>query len=225
LYEAEKRSRKVTFEQLDIYVKTLARLRYYTRGRLSKLFASNEHTDISELLTGVTVIEAGEIADVHKPFLLGLLALSAFYYRKFSGLAINPELIVIKEAHQVAFDPTTKDIARQLNITESVFDKMVAESAGYNQYLVFIAQHPSTLSNGVLKNLGLVIVFKLIAENRFHRDIQLVKDMICRGTDRAYIEVARLISRLPIGWSIVRKCRSYELLEQEPVIIKWDVFG
>ncbi|MCS7365297.1 MAG: hypothetical protein NDF54_07675 [archaeon GB-1867-035] len=46
-------------------------------------------------MSGVTVIEAGEIADVHKPLLLGLLALSAFYYRKFSGPAINPELIVI----------------------------------------------------------------------------------------------------------------------------------
>lgn len=48
---------------------------------------------------------------------------------------------------------------------------MATESAGYNQFLVFIAQHPSTLSNGVLKNLGLIVVFKLIAENRFHRDI------------------------------------------------------
>ena len=90
---------------------------------------------------------------------------------------------------------------------------MATESAGYNQFLVFIAQHPSTLSNGVLKNLGLIVVFKLIAENRFHRDIQLVKDMICIGADRAFIKVSRFITRLPIGWSIIRKCRSYELFE------------
>ena len=224
LYEAERRRRKVTFEQLDIYVKTLARLRYYTRGRLAKLYASEEHTDISELLSGVTVIEAGEMADVHKPFILGLLALSAFYYRKFNGPSEVPELIVIEEAHQVAFDPTVKEIARELNITESVFDKMAAESAGFNQYLVFIAQHPATLSNGVLKNLGLIVVFKLIAEDVRHRDIQLVKDMLVRGTERAYIEVARFITRLPVGWSIVRKCRSFELVEQEPVLVKWDLF-
>ncbi len=31
--------RRVTFEQLDIYVKTLARLRYYTRGKLKVLFS------------------------------------------------------------------------------------------------------------------------------------------------------------------------------------------
>ncbi|RLF22526.1 MAG: hypothetical protein DRN15_08800 [Thermoprotei archaeon] len=224
MYEAERKSRKVTFEQLDIYVKTLARLRYYTRGRLAKLFASEEHTDISELLSGVTVIEAGEMADVHKPFILGLLALSAFYYRKFNGPSEVPELIVIEEAHQVAFDPTVKEIARELNITESVFDKMAAESAGFNQYLVFIAQHPATLSNGVLKNLGLIVVFKLIAEDAKHRDIQLVKDMLVRGTEKAYVEVARFITRLPVGWSIVRKCRSYELMEQEPVLVKWDLF-
>ncbi|MCS7374313.1 MAG: DUF87 domain-containing protein [archaeon GB-1845-036] len=224
LYAAERNSRRITFEQLDLYVKTLARLKYYTRGRLSKLFSNRKHIDVSMLLKGVNVIEAGEMADIHKPFLLGLLALSAFYHRKFSGPTLNPEIIVLEEAHQVVFDPTVKDIARQLNITESIFDKMAAESAGYNQYLTFIAQHPSTLSNGVLKNLGLIIIFKLIAENNTHRDIQIVKDMICRGTERAYIEVARFISRLPVGWSIIRKCRSLQLIEQEPVIVKWDIF-
>jgi len=75
-----------------------------------------------------------------------------------------------------------------------------------------------------LKNLGIIVVFKLIAEDARHRDIQLVKDMLVRGTERAYIEVARFITRLPVGWSIVRKCRSYELIEQEPVVVKWDLF-
>ena len=172
----------------------------------------------------MVVVEAGEMADVHKPFLMGLLALSAFYYRKFTGTGLVPEFIVLEEAHQVAFDPTVKEIARMLNITESVFDKMAAESAGYNQFLIFIAQHPATLSNGVLKNLGLVVVFKLTAEDRRHRDVSLVKDMLVRGTERAYIEVYRFISRLPVGWSVVRKCRSYELIEQEPVVVRWDLF-
>jgi len=188
MYERERKGRKVTFEQFDnMYVKTLAKLRYFMRGRLAKPYASKEHTGISELLSGVAVIEAGEIADIHKPFILGLLALSAFYYRKFNGPSEVPELIVIEEAHQVAFDPTVKEIARGLNITESVFDKMVAEGAGFNQYLIFIAQHPATLSNGVLKNSGLIVVFKLIAEDAKHKDIQLVKDMLVRSTERAYI--------------------------------------
>ena len=74
------------------------------------------------------------------------------------------------------------------------------------------------------KRQGLIVVFKLIAEDARHRDIQLVKDMLVRGTERAYIEVARFITRLPVGWSIVRKCRSLELVEQEPVLVKWDLF-
>ena len=107
-YERVRRGRRVTFEQLDIYVKTLARLRYYTRGKLRELFSSKEHTSIEKLLSGVVVVEAGEMADVHKPFLMGLLALSAFYYRKFTGASPVPEFIVLEEAHQVAFDPTVK---------------------------------------------------------------------------------------------------------------------
>ena len=102
---------------------------------------------------------------------------------------------------------------------------MTTESAGFNQYLVFIAQHPATLSNGVLKNPDLIVVFKLIAEDARHRDIQLVKDMIVRDAERAYIEVARFITRLSVGWPIVRKCRSFELMGQELVLVKWDLFN
>jgi len=48
-----------------------------------------------------------------------------------------------------------------------------------------VNNYPATLSNGVLKNLGLVVVFKLTAEDRKHRDVFLVKDMLVRGTERA----------------------------------------
>ena len=68
----------------------------------------------------MVVVEAGEMADVHKPFLMGLLALSAFYYRKFTGTSPVPEFIVLEEAHQVTFDPTVKGRRYAPRVLESV---------------------------------------------------------------------------------------------------------
>ena len=44
------------------------------------------------------------------------------------------------------------------------------------------------------------------------------------GTERAYMEVARFITRLPVKLSRVRKCRSFSLIEKEQVLVKWDLF-
>ena len=168
------------------------------------------------------MIEAGELADIHKPFLLGLLAIACFYYRKFNGPSDIPEIIVLEEAHQIAFDISKSRIAGMLNITEGVFDKMAAESAGYNQYLVFIAQYPTILGDGVRKNCGFLVVFKLLSETRFKPDVSMTTDMLARDSSLDHREVKRFITRLPIGWSIVRKMRTLNLIDTEPVLVKWD---
>ena len=84
----------------DKYEKVLDRLRYYTRGNFRKLFGEPERSiDMREILAGdkVVVIEAGDMSDVHKPFLLGLLAVWDFLCRKFNGLADPLELLIPEE--------------------------------------------------------------------------------------------------------------------------------
>ena len=68
------------------------------------------------------------------------------------------------------------------------------------------------------------IVRILMSSKQRGRDIQLAKDMLVRGAERAYIEVARFITGLPIGWSIVRKCRSFNLVKQELALARWNLF-
>jgi|GEM_PF-947451 len=219
-----RRDRRTPFDVLDIYQKTLDRLKFYTRGKFKKLFCSQESIDIGELLEekGVTVIEAGELADIHKPFLLGLLAIACFLYRKFNGASSIPELIVLEEAHQIAFDIKRSQIAGMLNITENIFDRIASESAGYNQYLVMIAQYPSILGDGVRKNCGFLAVFKLVSETRDKPDVTMTTEMLARDSRLDHREVKRFLTRLPVGWSIVRKMRTTNLTETEPVLIKWD---
>ncbi|RLE85352.1 MAG: hypothetical protein DRJ67_09010 [Thermoprotei archaeon] len=218
---------RVPFDVQDKYEKVLDRLRYYTRGKFRKLFGEPPRSiDMREVLAGdkVVVLEAGDMSDVHKPFLLGLLAVWDFLYRKFNGPAEPPELLVLEEAHQVAFDVSRKEIAKQLNITESIFDKMAAEAAGYNLYLVFIVQSPSVLSDGVRKNVGLLVTFKLVSETSDRPDVSMITDMLARDSRLDHREVKRFVTRLPIGWGIVRKMRTFDLIETEPVLVKFDLF-
>jgi len=223
----EKSKGRVPFDVQDKYEKVLDRLRYYTRGKFRKLFGEPERSvDMREILAGdkVVVIEAGDMSDVHKPFLLGLLAVWDFLYRKFNGPAESPELLVLEEAHQVAFDISRKEIAKQLNIVEGIFDKMAAEAAGYNLYLVFIAQSPAMLSDGVRKNVGLLVTFKLVSETSDRPDVSMITDMLARDSRLDHREVKRFVTRLPIGWGIVRKMRTFDLIETEPVLVKFDLF-
>ena len=219
-----RRDRRIPFDVLDIYQKTLDRLKFFTRGKFKKLFCAKDSIDIGELLSekGIVVIEAGELADIHKPFLLGLLAIACFYYRKFNGASDIPELIVMEEAHQIAFDVTKSQIAGMLNITEGIFDRIASESAGYNQYLVMIAQYPSILGDGVRKNTGLLVTFKLVSEYRYREDLTMTVGMLARDSKMDHREVWRFLTRLPIGWSVVRKMHTFDLIETEPVLIKWD---
>ena len=222
--EMVNKGRHTSLNELDVYIKVLDRLKFYTRGKFKRLFSSKKSIDISSLLkSGVTIIEAGELADIHKPFLLGLLAISSFFYRKFNYPSEIPELIVMEEAHQIAFDVSQNGTARMLNITEGIFDKIASESAGYNQYLVMIAQYPSILGDGVRKNTGLLVTFKLVSEAFRREDVTRITEMLARDSRLDHRNVKRFLTRLPIGWSIVRKMRTYDLIDTEPVLVKWDL--
>ncbi|RLE80732.1 MAG: hypothetical protein DRJ51_04335 [Thermoprotei archaeon] len=43
-----------------------------------------------------------------------------------------------------------------------------------------------------------------------------------RDSSLDHREAKRFVTRLPIGWSIVRKMRTFNLIDTEPVLVKWD---
>lgn len=85
-----------------------------------------------------------------------------------------------------------------------------------------VAQYPSILGDGVRKNCGLLVAFKLVSEHRYREDLTMTVGMLARDSRMDHREVWRFLTRLPVGWSIVRKMRTLDLVETEPVLVKWD---
>jgi len=76
---------------------------------------------------------------------------------------------------------------------------MAAEASGYNLCLVFMVQSPAMLSDGVRKNVGLLVTFKLVSETSDRPDASMIMDMLARDSRLDYREVKRFAARLPIS--------------------------
>jgi len=77
---------------------------------------------------------------------------------------------------------------------------MAAEAAGCNLCPVFMAQSLAMLSDGVGKNAGLLVTFKLVSEASDRLSASMITDMLARDSRLDHHEVKRFAARLPIGW-------------------------
>jgi len=232
LYESirEERERaakgKVSFDKLDIYDKIMDRLWPYAEGDLRELFGEDSETDIVDLVLGHDFVdfEAGGMADTDKPFLLSLIVFALYYHAKYTGRYRQPVLVVVEEAHQVAFNLREKYSAEAVNLTEDVWGKLAAEGRAYNLYGLFIVQYPSRLNPMVLANLMSVIAFRLNLETYRDRDVSTIVRQLGKDPERFGNEYARFLERLPIGYALTIKKRVKEFFKAEPVLVKFDLF-
>ena len=54
--------------------------------------------------------------------------------------------------------------------------------------------------------------------------IEILAHVSERDSRLDHREVKRFVTRLPIGWGLVRKMRTFDLIETEPVLVKFDLF-
>ena len=220
--------RKVSFDKLDIYDKILDRLWAYSEGDLKPLFGEDSETDIVELVLENDFIdfEAGGMADTDKPFILSLIVFALYYYAKHNGPYRTPILVVIEEAHQVAFDVKKKYSAEAVNITEDVWGKLAAEGRAYNLYGAFIVQYPSRLNPMVLANLMNVVAFRLNlqAPGSDRQDVFTIVYLLGKDPVRFANEYARFLQKMPPGNCITVKKKVRDFFEAEPVLVKADLF-
>ena len=233
LYEAvrEERERtakrRVSYDRLDVYDKILDRHWPYAEGDLRELFGEDSETDIVDVVLRNDFVdfEAGGMADTDKPFILSLIVFAPYYHAKYNGPSYRrPVLVVVEEAHQVAFNVREKYSAEAVNLTEDVWGKLAAEGRAYNLYGLFVVQYPSRLNPMVLANLMSVIAFRLNLETYRDRDVSTVVRQLGKDPERFGNEYARFLERLPVGYAATIKKRVKEFFRAEPVLVKFDLF-
>ncbi|RLE62523.1 MAG: hypothetical protein DRJ38_09510 [Thermoprotei archaeon] len=220
--------RKVSFDKLDIYDKILDRLWAYSEGDLKPLFGEDSETDIVDLVLKNDFVdfEAGGMADTDKPFILSLIVFALYYHAKHNGPYFTPILVVVEEAHQVAFDVKKKYSAEAVNITEDVWGKLAAEGRAYNLYGAFIVQYPGRLNPMVLANLMNIVAFRLNlqAPGSDKQDVYTIVYLLGKDPARFANEYARFLQKLPVGYCITVKKKVKELFQAEPILVKADLF-
>ena len=229
LYESILRERRVegkkaSFERLDVYDKILDRLWPYAEGDLAELFGRDCETDIVDIVLGNSFVdfEAGGMSDTDKPFILSLIVFALYYYAKHNGPYGRPVLLVVEEAHQVAFNVREKPSAEAVNITEDIWGKLAAEGRAFNLYGVFIVQYPSRLNPMILANLMATITFRLNLQTVKDQDVFTIVYQLGKDPQRFGNEYARFLERLPVGHAIAVKKRTKEFFKTEPVLVKFD---
>jgi len=168
--------------------------------------------------------EAGGMADTDKPFILSLIVFALYYHAKYAGRYRQPVLVVVEEAHQVAFNVREKYSAEAVNLTEDVWGKLAAEGRAYNLYGLFIVQYLSRLNPMVLANLMSVVAFRLNLQTQRDQDIYTIVYQLGKDPERFSNEYARFLERLPIGYAATIKKRVKEFFKAEPILVKFDLF-
>lgn len=217
------RSKKVSFERLDVYDKILDRLWPYAEGDLADLFGDDVGVDVTDIVlqNDFTDFEAYGLSETDKPFILSLIVFALYYRAVYSGAYERPLFIVVEEAHRVAFK-YAEHSSEAIHLTEDAWGQLAAMGRAYNVYCVFVVQYPSRLNPMVLANLFSVISFRLNLNTGDSQDISTMVWLFGKDPVRFSNEYARFMSRLPIGYGVAIKKRVKEFFRAEPSLVKFD---
>lgn len=204
----------------DTYDSLLTRLENYVSGDLRKCYCSTSPNIVtpSDLLEGekVVVLEGGLLPPSDKKFIINMLANGVWLHVKEKMRKEHkptPLLIVFEEAHEVMPNNDMGD--QPLQLPQSCFEEMWNEGRSFGLTGMAICQMPSHMPLSVCVNSSVIVAHRLGEE----KDIELMMRLIGRESKFDGRDVARFMSRLPIGMAICRSARSFNLLDGEPSIV------
>ncbi|MFZ4397717.1 MAG: ATP-binding protein [Kiritimatiellia bacterium] len=146
------------------------RLTSLMRGAKGRMLNVTKSISIDDLLSAPTVIEFAAIGDDdEKAFLLGCILLKLAQHRQTQGLATAGlrHVTLIEEAHRLLRNvPETMgtSVANPRRQAVEAFSNMLAELRAYGEGLVVVDQMPSKLVPDVIRNSGIKVVHRLVAE-------------------------------------------------------------
>ena len=139
-------------------------------GGKGRMFETIQPTPPATLFDGPAVIEMESLGDEEdKAFLMGLLLIRLVEHRRAQGRSDTlRHLLVVEEAHRLLSAKSTntdKDFGGAGTKAVSAFTDLLAEVRAYGQGLIIADQVPSRLAPEVVKNSGLKVVHRLVAED------------------------------------------------------------
>ena len=147
--------------------------------------------DIKGLLNKNVVLELDALTNADKIFLIESLLLWIHHFRlNEENREIFKHCIVIEEAHHILLRKKTETTGE-----ESVTDVILREIRELGESIIVLDQHPSLISKPALGNTFATFVFNL----KHRSDTAMIQDSLHLDTEQA-----RYLSRLDIGWCIVR---------------------
>ena len=168
---------KVVFElgydnqvKANIHAALRTRLTSLMRGAKGRMLNVRQSIPMEDLLSLPTVIEFAAIGDDdEKAFLLGCILLKLAQHRQVQGQATDGlrHVTLIEEAHRLLRNvPETMGtaIANPRRQAVETFSNMLAELRTYGEGLVVVDQMPSKLVPDVIRNSGIKVVHRLVAE-------------------------------------------------------------
>ncbi len=138
-------------------------------GGKGRMLDTTRSTDVATLFDRPAVIELEALGDGEdKAFLMGLLLIRLAEHRRAQGHHDGlRHLLVVEEAHRLlsAQGHGDKDFNGAGGKAVETFTDLLAEIRAYGQGLVIADQVPSRLAPEVIKNTGLKVTHRIVAED------------------------------------------------------------
>lgn len=125
-------------------------------GLLGEVLNVREQGDIEELLQGQVVFELDNLATLEKTFVIEVLLLWLFHYRKNEGASRFKHAIVIEEAHHILSSAKEK-----LTGEEPIIETFIRMIREFGESVIAVDQEPSKLSKSIVANSNCKICFTL----------------------------------------------------------------
>lgn len=160
-------------------------------GEMGSALNDSRPFDVKSLLDKNVVLELDALTNADKIFLIESLLLWIHHYRLNEKNRENfKHCIIIEEAHHILLRKKTETTGE-----ESVTDVILREIRELGESIIVLDQHPSLISKPALGNTFATFVFNL----KHRSDTAMIQDSLHLDTEQA-----RYLSRLDIGWCIVR---------------------
>ncbi|RLE89074.1 MAG: hypothetical protein DRN04_16705 [Thermoprotei archaeon] len=228
--------KKVSFTEIDVYDKILARLKSYCldeeegfEGELYRMFGRESDLDVVDLVyrNVYTDLEAKVMDSTDKPFLLSLIAFAVYLHAAYTSPYPWPVVLVMEEAPQSIPDVSGKFVTRELGLRQDVWADIAQLGRRYNVYVLAITQKPACLHKMILGNVRHVWIFQLnLVKGREENmeDVYIAAQLMGKDPERFHNEYARFVTRLPTGHCIYVNKRASEFFQVEPILVKCDLF-